>query len=314
MLAGAPMDLSAAAAPASLTPSVSGEPAPSPRRGDFRRLHRLRMRWSEVDLQGIVFNGHYLNDLDVAVGEHWRALALPYVEAMRRLDGDLYLRKATLDYRGAALLDDALDIGIRCGHLGRSSLRLDAAVFRQERLLLTAELIYVFADPAARASRPLPAALRELLQAYDAGQTMVEVRTGSWAELGADAAALRAEVFVQEQRIPAELEWDEADASCLHAVARNRLGMPLATGRLTALAPGIGKIGRMAVRQPVRGAGCGAAVLHALMRAARARGDTELRLHAQSSAVDFYARAGFATHGPRFDEAGIDHVEMRLAL
>ncbi len=265
-------------------------------------------------MQQIVFNGHYLMYLDTAVADYWRALALPYVDTMRHFGGDLYVRKAGLEYQGSARYDDVLDIGIRCGSIGNSSLRFSAAVLRQDELLVSGELVYVFADPATQTSRPVPQALREVLEGYEAGRPMIEVRCGGWADLGTDAQAIRSEVFVQEQKIPAALEWDEADAACVHAVAYNRLGMPLATGRLLEHVPGVAKIGRMAVRQPLRGGGAGRAVLDALMQAARLRGDREALLHAQTSAAAFYARAGFAPRGPEFDEAGIPHIEMVRAL
>ena len=111
-----------------------------------------------------------------------------------------------------------------------------------------------------------------------------------------------------------ELEWDEADKTSLHAVAYNRFGMPLATGRLLEHVPGVAKIGRMAARRSMRGGGAGRAVLEALMRAARERGYHEAVLHAQTSAASFYARSGFIERGPRFEEVGIPHVEMVKTL
>jgi predicted GNAT family N-acyltransferase len=128
--------------------------------------------------------------------------------------------------------------------------------------------------------------------------------------LGADAKRIRTEVFVQEQGIPPEMEWDDADDGCLHAVAYNRVGLPLATGRLLEHVPGVAKIGRMAVSQSMRGSGVGRAVLDALMKAARDRGEREAVLHAQLSAAPFYSRLGFTTRGPTFDDVGIPHVEM----
>jgi predicted GNAT family N-acyltransferase len=97
-------------------------------------------------------------------------------------------------------------------------------------------------------------------------------------------------------------------------VACNRLGKPLATGRLLEHVPGTAKIGRMAVRADMRGSAVGRAVLDALMARARDRGDREVLLHAQSSAAGFYRKAGFTTRGPEFEEAGIRHVEMVCAL
>ena len=90
--------------------------------------------------------------------------------------------------------------------------------------------------------------------------------------------------------------------------------MALATGRLLQHAPGVARIGRMAVLQSLRHAGVGRAVLAALEAAARARGDRELLLHAQTSAAPFYARAGYLERGEVFEEAGIPHIEMARAL
>jgi YbgC/YbaW family acyl-CoA thioester hydrolase len=280
------------------------------KRSDFRFLDRQRVRWVEVDMQQIVFNGHYLTYVDTAVAGYWRALALPYQQTMVLLGGDLFVRKATLEYHASALYDDALEIGVRCEHVGNSSMRFVSGVFRGEELLVSAELVYVYADPVAKRSQPVPAPLRSVLEDFEAGQPMVEVRLGSWDELGSEARAIRHEVFVQEQRIPAELEWDAADAVCLHAVALNRFGVALGTGRLLEHVPGVAKIGRMAVRRNLRGSAVGRALLDGLMAAARARGDHEVLLHAQASAVGFYLRAGFQTRGPQFEEAGIGHVEM----
>jgi YbgC/YbaW family acyl-CoA thioester hydrolase len=277
---------------------------------EFRFLDRLRVRWAEVDMQKIVFNGHYFMYFDTAVAGYWRALALPYEDTLSGLGGDLYVKKATLEYHASAHYDEIIDVGIRCGRIGNSSILFHGTVFRQDEPLVSCELVYVFADPATQTSRPVPQPLREVLQAFEAGEAMVAVRVGGWDELGVDARALRTEVFVDEQHIPAALEWDQADGDAVHAVARNRLGMALATGRLVAAAPGVAKIGRMAVRHAARGSGVGRLVLEALIDAARARGDHEVMLHAQHSAVPFYRRCGFAERGAPFTEAGIVHIEM----
>jgi len=168
----------------------------------------------------------------------------------------------------------------------------------------------VFADPATQTSRPVPALLRAILEDFEAGRSVVTVQTGPWSQLGEMAALVRTEVFLQEQAIPIEMEWDEADAMALHAVAVNRLGQPLATGRLLQHAPGVGRIGRMAVSRVMRGTHLGRDVLQTLLDAAWQRGDGEVMLHAQHSAAAFYARHGFTARGPDFDEAGIRHVEM----
>ena len=134
------------------------------------------------------------------------------------------------------------------------------------------------------------------------------IRLGDWATLGQDATAIRFEVFVDEQKVPAEIELDDMDAVCLHAVAYDDAGNAVGTGRLLP----DGHIGRMAVRQPGRGTGVGGAILTLLMDKARARGDAAVVLNAQTVAAPFYARHGFVQQGEQFEEAGIAHVEMRL--
>ena len=284
------------------------------KRAHFRYLERLRVRWAEVDLQQIVFNGHYLMYFDTAVAGYCRALALPYHATMAALDGDLFVRKATLEYEGSARYDEQLEVGIRCARIGNSSMLLQAAVFRSEQRLVHGDLVYVFADPANPTAKPVPPALREVLTGFEAGESMLDVRTGDWAALGTHAGAIRDAVFIQEQGIPAALQHDAADLEAVHAVAFNRLGLALGTGRLLAVADGVAKIGRMAVLASVRGAGVGRPLLDALVDAARARGDNEVMLHAQASAEGFYRRAGFAPRGPAFEEAGIAHQEMVLRL
>ena len=284
------------------------------KRQDFRFTDRLRVRWAEIDAQQIVFNGHYLAYFDTAVGGFWRALALPYADTMKSLGGDLFVRKATLEYLSSARYDDQLDIGVRCERVGTTSMTVVCAVFRGDELLVHGEIIYVFADPLTQKPKPIPPSLRQIFEDFEAGASVVEVRCGDWATLGAQARLIRQAVFVDEQKIPAELVGDGADDSCLHAVAFNRFGVALATGRLMEHLPGVAKIGRMAVLRPMRGGRIGREVLGALIRASQAQGYSEVLLHAQLSAAGFYARAGFAQRGEVFEEAGIGHVAMVRAI
>ncbi len=281
---------------------------------DFRHLERLRVRWAEVDMQKIVFNGHYLMYFDTAVAGYWRSLAVPYERFVQDLGGDLYVKKATLEYRASARYDDSLRVGMRCARVGNSSMLLQGGAFRQDELLVSCELVYVFADPATQTSKPVPAPLRDLFSAFEAGEPMVQVKLGAWPALGAEARALRSAVFVDEQHIPAALEWDGADDTALHAVARNRLGLALGAGRLLPAEGGVARIGRMAVIGALRSAGVGRRLLDALVDAARARGDRQVLLHAQHNAVAFYRAAGFVAQGAPFDEAGIAHQEMVRSL
>ena len=279
-------------------------------RQDFRFFHRLRVRWAEVDMQKIVFNAHYLMYIDTAMADYWRALALPYEDSMVVLGGEMYVKKATVEYHASARLDDTLDVGMKCSRIGNSSSLFTAGIFCGDRLLISGELVYVFADPATQTPRPVPPALRAMFEGFEAGHDMAEVKTGDWNTLGRDAARVRTAVFVREQGIPAELDADAHDLSARHAVLYNRLGMPIAVGRLLQESPGVGRIGRMAVDRSVRGGRWGRLLLGALVQAARTRGDREVQLHAQCSAEGFYRRAGFTAVGAPYEEAGIAHIKM----
>ena len=283
------------------------------KRSDFRFADPLRVRWAEVDMQKVVFNGHYLMYVDTAMGNFWRALALPYETTLAALGGDLFVRKSTLEYLAPAHYDDALEVGIRFESAGTSSLRFVAAVFRGAELLVLGEIVYVWTDAITRRPQPAPPALVDAFRAHAAGESMVTVTVGDWATLGIEARVIRTAVFVDEQKVPAAMERDAADDTAVHALARNRLGLAVGTSRLLA-GDGPGKparIGRMAVTRALRGARVGNALLEALMAAAGRRGDLEVTLHAQVSAIGFYERAGFVARGEPFEEAGIGHVEMR---
>lgn len=143
----------------------------------------------------------------------------------------------------------------------------------------------------------------------------------------AEALALRFQVFCDEQGIPHALERDDGDDAATHVLLRSG-GITYATGRVLrmradgAFAPlsaprqpdDRARIGRMAVRQDLRGAGAGARVLRALEEAASEAGLCEAVLHAQLHAEGFYRRCGYVRHGPEFDEAGVAHVQMTKRL
>ncbi|MBC7619471.1 MAG: YbgC/FadM family acyl-CoA thioesterase [Candidatus Saccharibacteria bacterium] len=283
-------------------------------RSDFRFFHRLRVRWAEVDMQKVVFNGHYLMYFDTAISDYWRAMAFPYEAGMLALGGDLYVKKASVEYHRSARFDDMLDVGLRCQRIGNSSITFAGAIFAGDALLITAELIYVFADPATQTSKPVPGALRQALEAFEAGTAMTRIQVDDWAALGSGASAIREAVFVQEQGVSSDMVWDDLDASAVHAVSFNAMQVAVASGRLLQPAPGLGRIGRMAVVRALRGADLGKNVLAALVAASQARGDYEVSLHAQCSAKGFYLKNGFLTRGNVFEEAGIGHIDMVRTL
>lgn len=137
----------------------------------------------------------------------------------------------------------------------------------------------------------------------------VRLALGDWNALAEQATRVRFAVFVEEQRIPAELELDDQDPKCLHCVAW--MGdEAVATGRLLP----DGHIGRMAVLARLRGSGIGARVLLALVEQARLRGHAAVALSAQVPVLGFYARYGFVPEGDVYDEVGIAHQAMRLTF
>ncbi len=125
-----------------------------------------------------------------------------------------------------------------------------------------------------------------------------------------DLRAVREPVFIVEQAVPPELEWDELDPVSVHVIARDTGGAPIGTARLT---PEHG-IGRMAVLAPWRGRGVAGALLEALIERARELGYPTLELHAQTHAIGLYERFGFTAFGPEYEEAGIPHRSMRRTL
>jgi predicted GNAT family N-acyltransferase len=135
--------------------------------------------------------------------------------------------------------------------------------------------------------------------------------------------AVRKEVFVVEQRVPAGLEYDGRDDDAVQLLAVSEDGVPLGTGRLlygpgaadrTGGDPGTGSLGRLAVSSAARGLGIGAALVRAIEDAARARGLAVVDLHAQSHALGFYERLGYTAYGPEFLDAGIPHRSMRRVI
>ena len=136
------------------------------------------------------------------------------------------------------------------------------------------------------------------------------VRLADWARDVDALRRIRHEVFVVEQQVPADLEWDGTDGDCRHALAEDAAGRPIGCGRLLA----DGHVGRMAVLAPWRGRGVGAALLGLLVEEARRAGQRRVVLNAQTRALGFYACHGFVPFGEEFVEAGIAHRAMERRL
>lgn len=133
---------------------------------------------------------------------------------------------------------------------------------------------------------------------------------------------VRREVFIVEQRIPEDEEWDDLDPLCVHLLATGPGGEPLGTGRLIHGEParkqsgrdGVVLLGRLAVLPAARGTGVGAALVRAIEQAGVERGAREMELHAQVTAIGFYERLGYTAHGPEYLDGGLPHRTMTRPL
>jgi acyl-CoA thioester hydrolase len=136
-------------------------------RGDFAFSHALRVRWAEVDRQGIVFNAHYLTYFDVGITEYWRAIGYPYPDALLKQGSDTFAVKATIEYKAPARYDDLLEVMVRVGRIGGTSLQFVLQIDRGETQLVAGELIYVNADAETRKPVLVPDFLREAIARFE---------------------------------------------------------------------------------------------------------------------------------------------------
>jgi predicted GNAT family N-acyltransferase len=136
------------------------------------------------------------------------------------------------------------------------------------------------------------------------------VITGTWQHCADQARPIRHQVFVVEQNVPPELELDDQDAVSDHALAYADDGQAIGTGRLLP----DGHIGRVAVLPKWRGQGAGEKIMQALVAQARTRRMAQVELSAQCHARAFYEKLGFTAFGSTYQEAGIEHIAMKLPL
>lgn len=140
-------------------------------------------------------------------------------------------------------------------------------------------------------------------------QSVPEIHEGDWARLGPQASDIRRRVFIEEQGVPQDEEWDGRDDACTHFLALID-GTPVGTARLLP----DGHIGRVAVLAAHRGKGLGVALMEAAIAAARRQGFARVELAAQTRALTFYEHLGFLPEGETFMDAGIPHRNMARRL
>jgi predicted GNAT family N-acyltransferase len=140
----------------------------------------------------------------------------------------------------------------------------------------------------------------------------ISIQITHWDEAKSQVMPIRHEIFIKEQKVPEELEWDDFDQDALHAIVKKDDEV-IGTARLI-IDNTIARIGRMAIKKELRGQGIGQEMLEALVTKSLELDVSLIKLHAQVHAVSFYAKLGFEAHGEIFSEAGIDHVNMQKVL
>lgn len=134
---------------------------------DFSFSHILRVRWAEADMQGIVFNGHYLTYADVGITEYFRAMGQTYNGESGINGSDFFAVRTLLEYRSPARFDDLLDVHVRIARLGNSSMQFLIGIYRSEELLVNGEIVYVHADPLSRRPSSIPVNFRNAVTAFE---------------------------------------------------------------------------------------------------------------------------------------------------
>lgn len=134
----------------------------------YRFAHGFRVRYRDIDMQGIVFNGNYMSYIDYGITEYFRALGFPW-KKMESVGFDLVVLRSLQDFRGPAYLDDLVYVGVRCTRLGNSSFTCVFTIWREDEetgesgLVLEAENVYANYDKQTRKTRPIPSVIREAI-------------------------------------------------------------------------------------------------------------------------------------------------------
>jgi len=138
-------------------------------RKDFRFFFPLRVRYSEIDGQGVVFNAHYLTYYDTSITEYFRWLGYDYAGEVKASGVDFHLAKSLVEYKAPILFDQEIEVGVRVGHIGNSSMRFDLAIFGrgEDKLHATGEIVYVYTDQTTHRAVRVSDRIREMIGALD---------------------------------------------------------------------------------------------------------------------------------------------------
>jgi acyl-CoA thioester hydrolase len=135
----------------------------------FRFSFPIRVRYSEIDVQGIVYNSRYLEYVDAALTEYFRAVGVPYQEMVEQHGCDPSLVKATLEFKRVARFDELLRVYARVASIGRTSFQMEFEIRREagEELIASAQIIYANFDKQSRSSRPIPETIRRRIESFE---------------------------------------------------------------------------------------------------------------------------------------------------
>jgi acyl-CoA thioester hydrolase len=136
-------------------------------RDAFTFFHPLRVRWAEVDAQGIVFNPHYLAYFDIALMEYMRGIGFPYPDGLSGFGTDIFAVSAGLNFKASAVFDDEVDLAARVAQIGRTSITFAMAIFRGDQLIVDGTMVYVNGDRETKKPTPLPPPFLDRILAFE---------------------------------------------------------------------------------------------------------------------------------------------------
>jgi acyl-CoA thioester hydrolase len=129
----------------------------------------FRVRYSEIDGQGVVFNAHYLTYFDTSITEYFRALGYDQYADSRKTGIDFHVVKSLIEYKAPVLFDWEIEVGARAARIGNSSLTFELAIFRGggTDALVTGEIVWVYTDQKSHRPVPIPKSMRDLIAARE---------------------------------------------------------------------------------------------------------------------------------------------------
>ena len=138
-------------------------------KSDFRFMTKIRVRWMECDGQGIVYNGAYLDYLEIGQAEYYRNLGFAIYIIPQSGYFDFVVVKSTQEFKASAKVDEIIELHVRVSNIGNTSLTLNLEIYAEgnDRLLTSIETVYVGYDTATESTRPVPDAIRELVTHFE---------------------------------------------------------------------------------------------------------------------------------------------------